>query len=452
MKIAKRLLFSALALYASLAFAEGPFHFPNGRRPGDVDHVVAELKVGGDILEMRGGKVNKVPMGGTAKFVYAEKTLEAGEKAGAPSRTIRKYEGVEASIRVGDDGLKPTLRPEVSVVAATVDDRASILFSPQGRLSRDELELIDILGNSLLIDRLLPSAPLKVGQTWEPSVALLAQLFGLDAIGQSDVQCELVEVTDAVARFQMTGSLSATIHGIATRLQLKCKYRYDRQSRRIDWFALSMKEVRAVAPVAEGFDVVAQVRVRIVPNPDYDGFDQELLDGLSFESRDEVELLSYKSQSSDWRLTHSRKWFVIRDDPDLVMLRFVKQGELLAQCSISPLPQVPVDKLRTLEHFREDVRRALGARFERFVSVGQGTNEARYRVYRVIVSGTAEAELKQATAKVPIEWRYYLIADEHGRRVALALTVEAALAERLGNADRELVDSLRFAEPAPAAK
>ncbi len=443
------LLLLTLTLASPRGWAE-EFRFPNGRRPGDVDQVTAQLKVGGDILEMRDGKVNRVKLGGLADMEYSEKTLAVAEAPGRRSRAVRQYHRAEATIRVGDDALRPALRPELALVVAAVDDRRSILFSPQKPLSRDELELIDILGNSLLLDRLLPDGPLAAGKKWTPAGTLLAQLLGLDTVGQSDVQCELVEVTDTVARFQITGRLTATIHGVATRIQLKGKYRYDRRSQRIDWFAMSMNEVRSMAPVAEGFDVIAQVQVRILPQTDPSGFDQELLDGLALEPEDDVEMLAY--QSAGWRLAHSRKWFVIRDDPDLVILRLIREGELVAQCSISPLPAVPAEKLPTLERFQEDVRRALGDRFGRFVSAGQWANEAKHRVFRVAVEGTAQAELKQTMAKVPIQWRYYLVVDERGRRIAFAVTIESELADRVGDADRELVDSLRFVESDVAAK
>jgi hypothetical protein len=451
MQLARVLLLLGLTLSTQHVSAE-VFRFLNGRVPGNIDQVTAQLKVGGDILEARDGKVNRVRLGVLADLEYDEKTLGVGEGPHRQARSVRKYRRVEATIRVGDDVLRPTLRPEASLVAAAVDNRRSILFSPKNPLSRDELETIDIVGNSLLLDRLVPDGPLKVGQTWQPAASLLAQLLGLDSVGASDIQCELVEVADAVARFQMTGSLAATIHGIATRIQLKGKYRYDRRTRRIDWFALSTKEVRAIAPVSEGFDVVAQVQIRIVPQANATAFDDGSLEGLPLEPRDELEMLSYRSTDGNWQMAHNRNWFVIRDDPDLVILRLIQQGESLAQCSISSLPVVPVDKLPTLERFQEDVRQALGDGFERFVSAGQWANEAKYRVYRVAVSGTAHAELKQATAKVPIEWRYYLVADGQGRRIVFATTVEAELAERLGNADRELVETFRFTEPAPAPR
>ena len=70
-------------------------------------------------------------------------------------------------------------------------------------MTREELELIDVQADSLLVDRFLPDKPVAVGDTWKPSEKLMAQLLGLDEVGQTDVQCMLKEVTDQVARFEM---------------------------------------------------------------------------------------------------------------------------------------------------------------------------------------------------------------------------------------------------------
>ncbi len=50
------------------------------------------------------------------------------------------------------------------------------------------------------------------------------------------------------------------------------------------------------------------------------------------------------------------------------------------------------------------------------------------------------------SSELPIRWIYYLIADEHGRQVTLTFTVEKTHVERLANADRAVVETLRFIE------
>ena len=78
-------------------------------------------------------------------------------------------------------------------------------------LTRDELEVIDILGNTLLLDRLLPEGPVAVGDQWKPAGEAMAALLGLDGATRCDVQCTLKEVTDRVARFELAGSVEGPV-------------------------------------------------------------------------------------------------------------------------------------------------------------------------------------------------------------------------------------------------
>ena len=74
------------------------------------------------------------------------------------------------------------------------------------------------------------------------------------------------------------------------------------------------------------------------------------------------------------------------------------------------------------------------------------------RVWTDIEPGLEPGELVRVKGQVealPIEWRYYLLAHESGRRVALAFTVEESLLAQFGDADLTLVRSIEFVPPAP---
>ena len=125
--------------------------------------------------------------------------------------------------------------------------------------------MIDVLGNSLLLDGLLPDGPTAVGQTWKPAGKLAAALLGLDAASRCDVQCTLKEVTDAVARFELAGQVEGPVNDTTARVQLKGKFRFDRRTGRIDWFALLSKEDRGISQVADGFAVVVRLQMTVDP-------------------------------------------------------------------------------------------------------------------------------------------------------------------------------------------
>ena len=50
----------------------------------------------------------------------------------------------------------------------------------------------------------------------------------------------------------MAGVVQGAIGGVSTEIELKAKYEYDLQQKRITWFALLIKEKRAVGHVSPG--------------------------------------------------------------------------------------------------------------------------------------------------------------------------------------------------------
>jgi hypothetical protein len=112
---------------------------------------------------------------------------------------------------------------------------------------------------------------------------------------------------------------------------------------------------------------------------------------------------------------------------------------LSGQCNVSSLPSREPEKLVSLEEFQDDVRLALGKAFGEFIEAGQSANEANYRVFRVVVHGTS--------SDIAMRWIYYLVADPQGRQVALTFTIEQAILDRFADADKAMVNSLRFGEP-----
>jgi hypothetical protein len=227
--------------------------------------VAALLEVNGELKELAENEVHRAKMSVTCKLRYDERTLEVPTAAKDRLRLVRHYDEVAAAIRVGDDGVKPALRPERRLMVTQVDAGRQTMFSPHGPLTRDELELIDILGNTALLDRLLPAGPVAVGGSWRLADELLVALLGLDDAEKTNVQCKLTEVTAAAARFELGGNVEGAAGGVTTRIELKAKFRFNRTTKRIDWFGLLVKEDRDIGHVAAGIDALARLQVQLKP-------------------------------------------------------------------------------------------------------------------------------------------------------------------------------------------
>ncbi len=402
--------------------------------------MVVRLEVGGETKYTSDGKPQREKMDVQCNLDYFERILEAPPTADAVRRSVRDYQKVEAVVKVGDGRFQPALEKPHHLIAVEADKQTALLFSPRGNLTRDELDAIDVQANSLLLDRLLPERPVAVGEHWSHCSELMAALLGLDEVAKTTAESTLKEVTGVLAQFEIAGQMEGAIYGVSTKIEIKGRYRFDRQTQRIDWLGLLIKEDRQESFVADGMDVVSRLQVLITPAERPASLADAALAELSLKPTPELTSLTYQSPNGEWQCRHDRRWCIYRQGPKspVAILRLVDRGMLMAQCNLASLADHAPGKLVSLAEFQEDVRRALDKSFGEFVEASESSNAARYRIYRVVVHGTA--------SDLAMRWIYYLVAEPQGRQVALTFTVEQKLAERFADADKPMVQSLRFSE------
>jgi hypothetical protein len=175
----------------------------------------------------------------------------------------------------------------------------------------------------------------------------------------------------------------------------------------------------------------------IKPNSPAPALSEASLADLVLIPTEEMARLTFESTLGRFRFDHTRDWHVMNETSEGVALRLVQRGELMAQCNVSPLPQTAPEKIVTLAKFQQDVERSLGKNFQQFVKAAQSSHRLGYSVYRLEAVGEV--------SELPIQWNYYLVADDRGNQVVFAFTLEAELVEKFAGADRALVDSFRFA-------
>lgn len=407
--------------------------------------VDARFEVGGDLTVAGEGKPKKLPMSVVARLAYEERLLETAPASPAPPAllSVRQYDKAEAVIKVGRGGVTSRLDPKAPCILVTRSQPSGAkssalaplsLFCPNAALTREELDLINIPGDSLVIDNLLPDEPVAVGQYWSHTPETIAALVGLEAVASCEVQSVVGQVKEGHVLISMAGAVQGATEGTATELELKANYLFDQNERRITRFNLAIKEKRPMGHVSPGVDVTSKLALRIQPLRAPEHLTDEVVAELSSTTAPETARLEYESPDGSFRLLHDDRWFVTNDQAKVVVLRRVDRGDLIAQCNLSPLAPVAPERHLTLEQFQKDVRFALGGRFEQFVAAGQRENEAGYREFRVAARGHVK--------DLPIQWNYYLLADRHGRRLSAVFTVDAGLVKQLGDADRSLVAGL----------
>jgi len=427
------------------------------RQAGQTDRVSVRLEVEGVLILSDDQKHPKPKMKVTAQNVYDERVLEAAP-GGYPARSLRYYQTAEAAIQVEQETLRPQLRPEHRWIVAQAQADRIDLFSPKGPLTREELDVVDILGNTLLLDRLLPTEPVERTSSWKPSDQTLAMLLGLDWVTKSDVQCKLGDQTERSILVEMAGTLQGQTGGGQSAMVLKAKYRLDRSTGRINWFGLALAERRTPGAVLRGVDVVAKLTVQITPGVEAPQLADPTIQNLPLEPKEDLLLLAYQPPGKGWQILHPRSWHVQREENQTAVLGLFTENQWVAQGTITLQPPLPKGQDLSLEQFQQDIQQALGKNFGQFLQAGQYPMPEHLRMYRVVVEGAVIGQVQNKPVEVPMRWHYYRLADAEGRQAVFAFSLEPDKQERLGQQDRAIVESFRFLptpetpqQPTPAA-
>ncbi|NIP86622.1 MAG: hypothetical protein GTO03_14080 [Planctomycetales bacterium] len=415
------------------------------RRPaGQVLQVTAAYQVAGTLSLPGPDQPTRVPLAVTATATYDQRRLAVdspradGRDAARHARwqSARYYRQQDAKLVINGQEITPSLRETRRLIGASYSQGRLTIFSPQGPLTREELDLVEWPGDGLVADALLPKDRVTVGDRWELDPAWLAALVNIDAVGDSDVSAELTQLQRDYARIDAQGLIRGTVDGATTTIELKARCDFDLQHHRLHSLQLVLHEKRSPGEVTPGIEAVAKVRVQFRPLSRSEHLTDMVVAAMPAPPDSATLQLSFQPDHGEYRLQHDRGWHVTSDGRSTAILRRIEDGDLVGQCNISTLPLILKGKQITLESFRDDVRSTLGEHFGQFLQAGQYVDPQGHLVYHVAAVG-------QVT-EVPVQWRYYLLGDTDGRRAAVIFTLDDSAAARFGQADRQMLAGFDF--------
>jgi len=119
------------------------------------------------------------------------------------------------------------------------------------------------------------------------------------------------------------------------------------------------------------------------------------------------------------------------------VLKRLDRGASVAQCNLALGPSAGKGRHQDLDQFRDDIKRALGARFGRIAEAGalEGADDGVFR-YRVAVEGHE--------GEVGLIWYYYLVASPEGEQLLAAFTLGQAKAREFADQDVRLIGTLEW--------
>jgi hypothetical protein len=433
----------------AVAYAEdnASFLLQSELKPGDSWTASVKLQVGGDLLvreaedESKEEKEKKLPLTVTGEMRYEERLL--GWSQDKVARSLRHYHSATAKIQVDEGGIERNLSDDCKQMVVEIRDNRSAINGRENPLTRQQLDLVNVAGNTLALQRLLPGRSLVEGESWDHSITAIGPLLGLDYVAVCEVSSVVVGFTNGYVQIRLAGTVHGTIDGAPTEMELVGAYLFHTKRKRITKFNLAIKEHRTASDIVPGLDVVAKVTIVLTPAAETGAFTAKQIEQAGDLSQPLNQNLLFEAQAQGYRFEHGIDWYVTAEQSELVSLRSMHDGELLAHCNVTTLPARSEGNFTSLEQFERDIRTALGENLESVVAATSWTTARGCHCLGIVAQGKVE--------DVSIEWRYYLVSAADLPRVSLAVTVEQSRLKQFDDADRQLVETLELLpKPSPS--
>ncbi|HMO84387.1 MAG TPA: hypothetical protein PKC18_05625, partial [Lacipirellulaceae bacterium] len=236
------------------------------------------LEAGGELLvpaeSGRGEK--RLPLSIVARLEYQEQLVRWSDDMEQGARSVRRYTTATANTKTDAQSQELKLPENRRLAAVDSSDLGTAIRALDGPLTRDEFILLDAVGNTLVIDRLLPKRALAEGDGWDHDPGVMAALLGMDHIAVCEVRSVVTGQENGQVQIRLAGTVHGTVHGARTEMELRGAYLFHTQRGRISKLNLAIKELRKPGEAAPGLDLTARVSVVAAPLPLTDELAQDL--------------------------------------------------------------------------------------------------------------------------------------------------------------------------------
>ena len=410
----------------------------------DLVRVRVELEAKGNVNVPKNSLVSrkssmKLPIQTEALFDYEERYRRptGADRNGFVTAVERYYHEAESRSQLNQTEMSQDLRESVRETIVRRDRLPEVIYGVEDFFQRDELELLRVPVSSVAANELLPAEKVTVGSKYNPSADVMNSVLNLSSVEATDVEAEVVSITDQAAKIQFRGKVDGSVDGVPTVIRVIAKLTFDRTVGTTTWLAMALHETREIGKAEPGFDIAATVKMIRKPlqttialpvkPPALD------LTGPIPEDRLYVTL---QSEQLGLTAVMDRRWRMMRDVPGAAMMRMIENDRSIGQCDFRTLTPLQDGEQWTLQAFQSDVQNILGEQLDEFVEADEQVSQSGMRVLRVVANGAVEG--------VPIRWVLLHLSDGAGGRVLATFTMEGQNIDAFAGSDMQLAGTLRF--------
>jgi hypothetical protein len=394
-------------------------------KPGDCFRYELALTVDGKLKVERDGKPDAIPLKARAAHVFVERFE-------APGRALRHYSTAASESEVGFERSRRELAADRHLIAVR---SASGPFSPDGPLTREELELVAEHFDTLALPGLLPGREVKPGETWavDPETVRLACQF--EAVAKADLTGKLGEVKDGVAAFAITGTAEGVEAGAGAKVTVNASGKYDVTVKRLTELTWEQTDDREQGPASPASEVKATLVLKRTAVAEPKELAAEVRAKVPADATEAHTRLRYADPDGRFRFDYPREWKVVGRTRDHLVLRLVEKGEFTAQATFAVWKKADPGKHADPAEFKKALGQVPGWEPEEVLADAAVPAEGRW-LYRVTARGKQDG--------LPVVQAFYLLAGPGGDQIAVTVLARAEKAATVGARDLALVTAIEF--------
>jgi len=385
-------------------------------------------------------------------FEFLGRRLPPAGRDAEALREARSFQKADLVTRVAGYETKASLPDDRRLIVVNGSREGLISYSPQGLLTRETVDLLEIPGDALSLLALLPSVEVSPGGEWTPPDWALQMLTGMEAVESSELKCRLDQATPSAAKVTYRGKIKGQKLGTNTSVDVVGVFLFNLESRYLTQAKTVYTITSDVGTVHPGLNLKVTAVLARKPVEQVGELADDQLAKIPLEPPAESLALRYAAEPWGLELRHDRDWHLFQavysGGAPVAILRLVDLGSLVSQCNLSPAPAVPAGSMTPMEQFEADIRQSLAERFGDIVSQETIPLDDGRKMHRVAVTGSVLLRSEKGRTDLPMTWIYYLVSNPEGRQASFVFSVEPDLLDQLKARDRELVMTLKFVRPA----
>jgi hypothetical protein len=410
---------------------------------GDQWRVDLAMRLAGHLQFKNGERTITLELSAAAQHQFPERVLQV-RADGLPTQVARFYEQAKADITAQGVKSTRTLRPELRFQVAQRLKDETITYSPAGPLTREELELTGEHLDVLMLNGLLPTDSVALGETWKVPIPVGQALVGLDGVTSQDLRCKLDSVQGDEAKVSVTGSVNGISRGAEVKATIEGSYVFDLKTQRLTSLQWKQKEQRNQGPVSPITKSETTVTVRRTFGAQAETLANSVVADVPAEPDASHLLLTFRDVKTRGELLLDRSWHVVSQTDHQTVLRLLERGELVAQLNVIPWAKAKPGEHVSVAELRKHIEESPGFKVDQVLQASEVPDDEKRWIYRVSVVGQSDG--------IQVLQNYYAVAGPQGDQLILLFTTDVAQADRLGAHDLATVGTVQFPEARALAK